>query len=358
MPKGRPLPPLELSDEEKLKLQRLTRRSSTAQALARRARMILLSAQGLSNAEIGRRLEVRPHTVGRVRTRFLAERLHGLNDLPRSGPPRQISDEQVSEVIRLTLETKPPNATHWSTRSMAAKVGFSHERVARIWQAFGLRPHRSEAFQLSTDPFFVEKVRDVVGLYMSPPQNALVLCVDEKSQIQALERTQPILPLAPGRAERRSHDYWRHGTLTLFAALEIKSGEVLAQCRARHTQKDFLAFLRKIEKETPAKMEVHMVLDNYAAHKTAAVRKWIARHPRWQMHFIPTHSSWLNQVERFFAKITTEQIRRNSFRSVPQLRKCILDYIAAHNRDPKPFNWTASADVILGKVEHLCRELT
>jgi transposase len=311
----------------------------------------------MSNASVCREVEVRPHTVGRLRKRFLKDRLHGLTDLPRSGPPRRISDEQVAEVVRLTLETKPAKATHWSTRSMAARVGISNERVARIWKAFGLQPHRSQSFQLSTDPLFVEKVRDVVGLYMSPPQNALVLCVDEKSQIQALERSQPILPLAPGRAERHTHDYLRHGTLTLFAALEIKTGEVLAQCRARHTQRDFLAFLREIEKQTPKQLDVHMVLDNYAAHKTTAVRRWIARHPRWQLHFIPTHSSWLNQVERFFAKITTEQIRRNSFRSVSHLRRCILDYIEDHNRDPKPFKWTASADIILGKVEHLCREL-
>jgi transposase len=357
MPKGRPLPPLKLTEDEKHTLDKLVRRRKTGQALARRARVILLCAQGMSNASVCREVEVRPHTVGRLRKRFLKDRLHGLTDLPRSGPPRRISDEQVAEVVRLTLETKPAKATHWSTRSMAARVGISNERVARIWKAFGLQPHRSQSFQLSTDPLFVEKVRDVVGLYMSPPQNALVLCVDEKSQIQALERSQPILPLAPGRAERHTHDYLRHGTLTLFAALEIKTGEVLAQCRARHTQRDFLAFLREIEKQTPKQLDVHMVLDNYAAHKTTAVRRWIARHPRWQLHFIPTHSSWLNQVERFFAKITTEQIRRNSFRSVSHLRRCILDYIEDHNRDPKPFKWTASADIILGKVEHLCREL-
>jgi transposase len=282
----------------------------------------------------------------------------GLFDLPRSGAPRTISDEKVAEVVRLTLETKPKNATHWSTRSMAARCGLSNESIHRIWKTFGLQPHRSDAFQLSTDPEFVEKVRDVVGLYVSPPQNALVLCLDEKSQIQALERSQPIFPLAPNQAERRTSDYFRHGTTSLFAALDIASGEVYARCQKRHRQSEFLIFLRQLEASTPKGLEIHAVLDNYAAHKTAKVRLWIAKHPRWHLHFIPTHSSWLNQVERFFAKITEQRIRRESFRSVQHLEQAILDYIEHHNKSPKPFKWTASAELILGKVENFCNSLS
>ena len=263
----------------------------------------------------------------------------------------------IAEVMRLTLESKPKNATHWSTRRMANKVGLSHDTIARIWQTFGVQPHRSENFQLSTDPFFVEKVRDVVGLYMSPPQNALVLCLDEKSQIQALERSQPVLPMRPGQPERQTHDYYRHGTTTLFAALDVKTGELYAQCHQRHTQKQFLTFLRKIERETPGQLDVHVIMDNYATHKTAAVRTWLARHPRWHIHFIPTHSSWLNQVERFFAKITTERIRRGCFRSVTQLRRAIFEYIDEHNKDPKPFAWSATADAIISKVAALVKQL-
>jgi transposase len=354
---GRPTVTIVLSVDELEQLQALCRRAKAPQAEALRAKVILACADGLNNGQISRKVGLCPHTVGRLRRRFHGSRLQGVFDLPRSGAPRRISDEQVAEVIRLTLETKPKNATHWSTRKMAARAGLSNERVSRIWRTFGLQPHRTESFQLSTDPLFVEKVRDVVGLYVSPPQNALVLCVDEKSQIQALERSQPILPLAPGRAERQTSDYYRHGTLSLFAALDVASGAVYARCQKRHRQQEFLAFLKQLERDTPGGLELHVVLDNYAAHKTPGVRLWIAQHPRWHLHFIPTHSSWLNQVERFFARITEERIRRESFRSVAQLRQTIVDYIAQHNQAPKPFRWTASADLILGKVRNLCSSL-
>jgi len=354
---GRPTVAIILTTHERQALEALCRRSKTPQAEALRARVILACAEGLNNGQVCQKIGLCPHTVGRLRQRFYQARVEGIFDLPRSGAPRKISDEKVAEVVRLTLETKPRQATHWSTRSMAKRCGLSNERVHRIWKTFGLQPHRSETFQLSTDPLFVEKVRDVVGLYMSPPQNALVLCVDEKSQIQALERSQPIFPLAVGQPERYTSDYFRHGTLSLFAALDVASGEVYARCQKRHRQREFLAFLQQLEAATPKDLEIHAVLDNYAAHKTPKVRLWIAKHPRWHLHFIPTHSSWLNQVERFFAKITTQRIRRDSFRSVKQLKDAILNYIEHHNKNPKPFKWTAPAERILGKVEHFCKSL-
>jgi transposase len=355
---GRPTLPIVLTPQERQELEAICRRSKAPQAEASRARVILGCAAGLNNGQVCEKTGLCPHTVGRLRKRFYEARVAGVFDLPRSGAPRQISDEQVAEVVRLTLETKPEQATHWSTRSMAQRCGLSNERVHRIWKTFGLQPHRSETFQLSTDPLFVEKVRDVVGLYVSPPQNALVLCLDEKSQIQALERSQPIFPLSANHPERSTSDYFRHGTLSLFAALDVASGEVYAHCRKRHRQKEFLAFLQDLEAAVPPALDIHAVLDNYAAHKTPKVRLWIAKHPRWHLHFIPTHSSWLNQVERFFAKITEQRIRRDSFRSVRQLREAILSYIAHHNQNPKPFKWTASAEMILGKVEHFCKSLS
>jgi transposase len=357
MPRGRPTLKIVLTKEEREELETIKRRSKAPQAEARRARIILGLADGLNNGQAAAQFGLCPQTVGTLRKRFHEARLQGIFDLPRSGAPRQISDEQIAEVIRLTLETKPKQATHWSTRKMAARCGLSNESISRIWRTFGLQPHRTETFQLSTDPLFVEKVRDVVGLYVSPPQNALVLCVDEKSQIQALERSQPVLPLSPGQPERHTTDYFRHGTLSLFAALDVATGEVYAKCQKRHRQTEFLAFLKQLEEQTPKSLDIHMVLDNYAAHKTPSVRSWITQHPRWHLHFIPTHSSWLNQVERFFAKITAERIRRESFRSVEHLRQTILSYIKHHNKEPKPFKWTASADLILGKVEHLCKQL-
>jgi len=358
MPRGRPIPPLILTQQEKRALEGVSRRRSAGRDDVMRARVILACSEANAIYEVANSEGVSARTVGKWRRRFLAERMNGLMELPRSGAPRRISDEKVQEIITLTLETKPRNATHWSTRGMAKKCGISHDSVARIWQAFGLQPHRQESFQLSNDPFFIEKVRDVVGLYMSPPENALVLCVDEKSQIQALERTQPMLPMRPGQPERKTHDYYRHGTVSLFAALDVKTGKVEGRCSPKHTQKEFIEFLRRVNRTVPPDMEVHAVLDNYATHKTPAVARWLQRHPRWHLHFIPTHSSWLNQVERFFAEITNKRIRRSAFRSVPELTKTIASYIKIHNETAKPFQWTASADLIFGKVASFCNELS
>ena len=357
MPRGRPIPPLVLTHEEKTALERVSRRRSAGRDDVMRARVILACSGGLSNGEVARTQGVGDHTVGKWRKRFLVSRLDGLIELPRSGAPRSISDEKVQEIITLTLETKPKDATHWSTRGMAKKCGLSNVSVARIWRAFGLQPHRQESFQLSTDPLFIEKVRDVVGLYMSPPENALVLCVDEKSQIQALERSQPLLPMRPGQPERKTHDYYRHGTVSLFAALDVKTGKVEGHCSKKHTQKEFIEFLRTVNRNVPQEMEVHAVLDNYATHKTPAVQRWLQRNPRWHLHFIPTHSSWLNQVERFFGEITNKRIRRSNFRSVPELIAAISNYIKTHNETSNPFHWTASADLILEKVASFCSEL-
>lgn len=358
MTKGRPKIPLNLSDKEREILEQASRRRTKANQDVTRAKMILLSADGVTNREIARKLGLSEGTIGSWRKRFLESRLEGLIDLPRSGRPRTIGDDQVAEVIRLTLETKPENATHWSTRSMAARVGFSNERISHIWRIFGLQPHRVGSFQISTDPEFVEKVHDVAGIYLSPPQNALVLCVDEKSQIQALERSQPILPLRPGQPERHTTDYFRHGTTTLFAALNVATGEVYGQCHKRHSQNELLEFFRHLERETPGQLDLHVIMDNYATHKTERVRQWLVRHPRWHIHFIPTHSSWLNQVERFFAKITNDMIRRGNFRSVADLKAAIFEYLEKHNKDPRPFRWTATPEAILSKVENICKKLS
>ena len=354
---GRPSKDIVLSDEEREHLLSLCRRRNTAQAIALRARIILELAKGSNGKQTAKKLGISQPTVGKWRNRFHEHRVEGLGDAPRSGAPRTISDAKVEEIVTDTLEKTPKNATHWSTRSMAEAAGISHDSVRRIWKAFGLQPHRTETFRLSTDPFFVQKVRDVVGLYMSPPENALVLCIDEKSQIQALERSQPVLPMGPGRPERRSHDYYRHGTTSLFAALDVATGNVIGQCRRSHTHKDFLAFLRKVDREVPAELDIHVVLDNYSTHKTPAVKAWLQKRPRWHLHFIPTHSSWLNQVERWFANITDKAIRKGVFKSVRQLEKTIMEFIDLHNEDPAPFNWTADADMILGKIEVLCKEL-
>ena len=358
MKPGRPRKPLNLTPEEREMLERVARQRKAEVAEVLRARIVLSAAAGATNAEVARELGVSRPTVGIWRERFRTRRLEGLGDLPRAGAPRTIQDEAVARIVQKTLHSKPRGSTHWSTRQMAKEAGVSHDTVSRIWHAFGLQPHRQEHFTLSTDPLFVDKVRDVVGLYMSPPQNAVVFCMDEKSQIQALERSQPVLPMDMGRAERHTHDYFRHGTLSLFAALEVATGKVLGQCHANHSHKEFLAFLKRIEDAVPIGLSIHAVLDNYATHKTPAVVRWLARHPRWQMHFIPTYSSWLNQVERFFAELTRRCLRRSNFLSVSQLRDAIGDYLAAHNQDPKPFRWTASADLILGKVAHLCGELS
>lgn len=296
-------------------------------------------------------------TVGKWRQRFLDRRLDGLTDEPRPGSPRTITDARVEEVVTKTLESKPANATHWSTRGMARHTGLSQTAVSRIWRAFGLKPHRADTFKLSTDPYFVEKVRDVVGLYLDPPERAVVLSVDEKSGTQALDRTQPVLPLTPGQAERATHDYVRHGTTSLFAALDVATGKVIGKCQRRHQHQEFLKFLADIDAAVPVEdgVTVHLVMDNSATHKTPAVRKWLARRPRFVVHFTPTSASWLNQVERFFAEITEKRIRRGVFKSVKALEQAIEAYLTEHNTDPKPFKWTATADLILRRVEDVCK---
>ena len=351
---GRYLGALEISEAERAELTGLAVRRNTAQALALRARIVLGCAGGEQNKHIAERLGVCENTVGKWRRRFAEHRLDGLRDEPRSGTPRTLDDARIEAVIVRTLESLPPDATHWSSRSMAKASGVSISSVQRIWRAFGLQPHRLETFKLSTDPDFVAKVRDVVGLYVSPPEHALVLCVDEKSQIQALDRTQPLLPLRPGQAARRSHDYKRHGVTSLFAALDIATGKVIGQCFPRHRAAEFRKFLDEIEASVPADLDVHLVMDNYATHKTALIRAWFAKRPRWHVHLTPTSSSWLNQVERFFAVITDKKIRRGVHRSVADLTADIEAFIEQHNRDPKPFRWTKSADDILASIERFC----
>jgi transposase len=354
MPIGRPKKELKLTDEERQKLEQWARRPKTAQRLALRSRVVLRCAEGLSNQAVARQLRTSGATVGKWRERFRAARLEGLADEPRPGAPREISDSDVEEVITRTLETTPPQATHWSTRSMAQATKLSHMAVARIWRAFGLQPHRTETFKLSADPFFVEKVRDIVGLYLNPPERAIVLCVDEKSQVQALDRTRPLLPLRPGLPERQTHDYIRHGTTSLFAALEVATGRVIGKCLRRHRSREFRKFLEAVEGQLPPEPEIHIVMDNYGTHKTPMVRRWFARHPRYHLHFTPTSASWLNQVERFFAEITRRRIRRGSFNHVRELEQAIHHYLEHHNRNSKPFVWTATANVILKKVQRFC----
>lgn len=356
---GRPKADLILTDEERETLQRWARRAKTSQHLALRSRIVLACGRGISNTEVSDELAVSMPTVGKWRKRFIERRLDGLLDEPRPGAPRKVSDAAVERVVTQTLESKPANATHWSTRSMAKATGMSQSGVSRIWRAFGLQPHRIESFKLSTDPQFIDKVRDIVGLYMSPPENAIVLCLDEKSQVQALDRTQPLLPLEPGRPERRTHDYVRHGTTSLFAALNVATGEVIGRCHQRHRQQEFLKFLEQIDQTIPEEpgVELHLVMDNYATHKTPRVQRWLIKRPRYHVHFTPTSASWLNQVERFFAEITEKRIRRSAFRSVPALKKAILDYLDDHNQNPRPFKWTADADTILKRVANVCKRI-
>jgi transposase len=345
---------VEVSEDERRELELLTRRRRTAQGLARRAQIVLAAAEGLQNKQIVARLGVDANTVGKWRRRFAERRLDGLYDEPRPGAPRRIGDDAIAATVQRTLEETPPGATHWSLRSMARATGYAPSTIHRIWKAFGLQPHRTETFKLSSDPFFVEKVRDVVGLYLAPPERALVLCVDEKSQIQALDRTQPVLPMRPGQPERRSHDYTRHGTLSLFAALDVATGRVIGKCFARHRAREFLRFLREVDAAVPAGLDVHLVMDNYATHKTQAIRTWLAKRPHWHVHLTPTSASWLNQVERFFAELTDKQIRRGAHRSTAELEAGIHVYIDAVNADPKPFRWTKSADNILGTIKRFC----
>lgn len=358
MKRGRPLPELILTARQREVLMGWTRRSKTSQSLALRARIILACSRTTSNAEVAQALQVSRHTVGKWRKRFAEQGVDGLLDEPRSGAPRQIGDDLIEAVVTKTLEEKPADATQWSTRGMARTLGLSHATVARIWQAFGLQPHRQETFKLSNDPLFVEKVRDIVGLYLSPPVKAVVLCVDEKSQIQALDRTQPILPLAPGIAERRTHDYMRHGTTTLFAALDIATGEVIGELHRRHRSSEFLQFLRTIEANVPAELDVHLVMDNYGTHKTPTIKSWFARHPRFQVHFTPTSASWLNQVERWFAEITRKQIRRGTHRSTRALEQAIRQYLDHYNQNPRPFIWAKTADQILDSVRRFCLRIS
>ena len=354
MPVGRPLASLSLDPDERETLERWKRRRKTAQALALRARIVLLADEGASNAEVAEALGITRATVGKWRSRFVERRLDGLLDEPRPGAPRSITDEDVERVVTLTLEDTPKDATHWSTRSMARRSGLTQSAVSRIWRAFALQPHRSETFKLSSDPLFIEKVRDIVGLYLNPPDQALVLCVDEKSQIQALDRSQPLLPMRPGQIERRTHDYVRHGTTSLFAALNTKTGEVLAQCHKRHRSVEFRRFLDAIDQAVPADLDVHLILDNYQTHKTPLIRNWLAKRPRYHLHFTPTSASWLNLVERWFAALTEKQIRRGVHRSTRELEAAIERFVEATNDDPKPFVWTKTADQILDSIARFC----
>src|SRR3990167_9581837 len=346
---GRPMPALTLSVEEREALERWRRRPKTAQALARRAEVVLGAAAGKTNTALARELRCTSQTVGRWRGRFLERRLDGLLDEPRRGAPRRIGDADVERVLTLTLETAPADATHWSTRAMAQRAGLSQSAVSRIWRAFALAPHRVEHFQLSKDPLFIEKVRDIVGLYLCPPERALVLCVDEKTQIQALDRTQPMLPLRPGQAERRTHDYARHGVTSLFAALEVGSGQVVGACYARHRHQEFLAFLRRIVREFPG-TELHLVLDNSSTHSTPEVRRWLRRHPRLQFHFTPTGASWMNMVETWFSILTRRQVRRGSYGSGSDLISAIQRFIDHYNQHAGAFVWTKTSEQILAKA--------
>ncbi|HEV7279399.1 MAG TPA: IS630 family transposase [Pirellulaceae bacterium] len=359
MPGGRPKKELTLTDDERKALADWAKRPKTAQALAQRARIVLACAEGADNVQVAKALGVTNPTVGKWRNRFVEKRLDGLADDPRPGAPRTIDDDRVAEVVRKTIESTPKNATHWSTRSMARATGLSQTAIVRIWHAFGLQPHRTETFKLSTDPHLVEKVRDVVGLYLDPPDRAIVLCIDEKSQVQALDRSQPLLPLGPGDCERRTHDYKRHGVTSLFAAVDVATGRVIGRCLRRHRHQEFLKFMNDVDAAVPEEegVEIHLVMDNYATHKAPAVKRWFAKRPRYVLHFTPTSSSWLNQVERFFAEITEKRIRRGVFKSLPKLEQAIRDYLDEHNRDPKPFRWTASADLILRRVERVCKRI-
>jgi transposase len=347
-----------LSDDERRLLEGWSRRRSSAQGLAVRARIVLGAAEGENNTQLAERLGLTRMTVAKWRGRFVVDRVDGLLDEPRPGKPRTISDEKVAEVITATLESAPQNATHWSTRSMAAHLGLSQSAVSRIWRAFGLQPHRVESFKLSTDPLFVEKVRDVVGLYLDPPERALVLCVDEKSQIQALDRSQPILPMLPGVPERATHDYKRSGTSSLFAALDIASGKVIGSLHARHRTAEFKKFLAQIDAAVPPELDIHLILDNYTTHKTKAVQRWLLAHPRFHLHFTPTGSSWLNLVERWFAELTNKKLKRSAHESVRELNADIRGWIEHWNENPRPYVWTKTADQILDSLTRYCQRIT
>jgi putative transposase len=355
MTSGRPLAPLHVTDTAREQLQIMANSRTLPYALVRRAQIILMSADGLNNKTIAEKVGLSGRMVGIWRQRFIDQGLMGLYDEPKPGGPRSISDEQVARLIQQTLELKPPNATHWSCRSIAKQTNISKSTVQRIWSTFGIQPHRQKHFTLSTDPFFVEKVRDIVGLYLNPPDKAMVLCVDEKSQIQALDRSQPVLPMGLGYLQGITHQYQRHGTLTLFAALDLATGEVIAQCKKRHRHQEFLQFLNYIEANVPKTLDIHLVVDNYATHKHRKVKNWLAARPRYHVHYTPTYSSWLNQVEIWFNIITQKAIRRGSFRSVKQLIEKIDQFVKNYNSKSNPFTWTATADSILDKLKKLMK---
>jgi transposase len=353
---GRPKAALVLTDEERVTLARYGRRGKSSQALALRSRIVLRCADGLSNLEVAAELGVVDDTVSKWRGRFVRQRIDGLLDAPRVGAPRKIDDDAVEAIVVATLESTPRGQTHWSTRGMAKRAGVSRTSVSRIWRAFGLQPHRSETFKLSKDPQLVEKVRDIVGLYMAPPTRALVLCVDEKSQIQALDRTQPILPLRPGQRERRTPDYERHGTTSLFAALDVATGKVIGRCHRQHRSVEFRKFLDLIESSVPADLDVHLILDNYATHKTPLIHRWLAKRPRFHLHFTPTSGSWLNGVERWFGLLTQRALKRGTHRSTVELERAVREYLDVHNTDhAKPFVWTKTADEILASIARFAR---
>ncbi len=352
------LEPLELTDDERTTLERWARRPTSAQALALRCRIVLACATGDSNTTVAKELGIAFGTVSKWRSRFLALRLDGLHDEPRPGAPRQIGEDAVETVVVKTLEETPTDATHWSTRSMAKATGMSQSAVSRIWRAFGLKPHLVDTFKLSPDPLFVEKVRDVVGLYINPPDGALVLCVDEKTQIQALDRTAPVLPLRPGLPERRTHDYVRGGTTNLYAALDVASGHVIADMTDRHRAAEFRRFLNLINRSVPEELDVHLVVDNVSTHKTPEIKKWLLRHPRFHLHFTPTYSSWMNLVERWFAELTNKWLRRGTHQSTEELESAISDWIDHWNDEPKPFVWHKSADEILDTLANYCARIS
>lgn len=346
-----------LDPEQRTQLESLSGSLTLPHALVLRARIVLMAAEGKENIAIAEQVGMSRVSVGKWRQRFAEAGVQGLHDELRPGRPRTIGDEQIARLISRTLRQQPKAATHWTTRLIAKDVAISKSTVQRVWNAFGLQPHRHRSFKLSTDPFFIEKLRDIVGLYLNPPENAVVLCVDEKSQCQALERTQPVLPMGLGYVEGVTHDYVRHGTTTLFAALDIANGEVISKCQHRHRHQEFLRFLKEIDTQTPSGLDLHLVMDNYASHKHPKVRTWLARRPRYHVHFTPTYSSWLNQVERWFALITQRAIRRGSFRSTRELVARIDHFVQHHNRHCQPFVWTATADSILAKLERLCKTI-
>jgi transposase len=348
---------VDLTEDERSELVSWSRRSKSANALAMRSRIVLAAADGLSNTAIADKLDIHVSSARKWRTRFVTDRLDGLLDEPRPGRPRVVGDDRIEALITATLETAPADATHWSTRSMAEHLGLSQSMVSRVWRAFGLAPHKQDSWKLSKDPLFVAKVRDVVGLYLNPPERALVLCVDEKTQIQALNRTQPVFPMLPGTPARASHDYVRHGTSSLYAALDLTTGKVIGALHSRHRATEFLAFLKKIDAEIPDDLDVHLVLDNASTHKTPAVKRWLTNHPRFVMHFTPTSSSWLNLVERWFAELTTKRLRRATHTSVRQLNADIRAWIDTWNDNPRPYVWTKTADQILASIGNYCQRI-